>query len=79
MRLLMIACDSQLVKSSLPSLTPPPPSPPPPSDAARRPAGRTNSLLSAHLPPKVVQIVCCRLTPLQLALYTHYLESRAMG
>ena len=27
---------------------------------------RTNELLSKHLPPKVVQIVCCKLTPLQV-------------
>lgn len=50
-------------------------SPPTPacSLAARR---RTNTLLSQHLPPKVVEIVCCRLTPLQLALYCHFLESK---
>eukprot|EP00887_Chlorella_sp_A99_P002466 scaffold10.g2466.t1 len=51
---------------------------------------RTNSLLSAHLPPKarararrgaarcsVVEVVCCRMTPLQHALYCHFLESTA--
>ncbi|EFN53964.1 hypothetical protein CHLNCDRAFT_136249 [Chlorella variabilis] len=45
---------------------------------------RTNTLLSEHLPPKarlwgrcVVEIVCCRLTPLQRALYCHFLESKA--
>lgn len=38
---------------------------------------RTNKLLSAHLPPKVVQVVCCRLTPLQHALYCGFLESKA--
>ena len=27
---------------------------------------RTNALLSAHLPPKLVQIVFCKLTPLQV-------------
>lgn len=39
---------------------------------------RTNALLSAHLPPKVIQVVCCKLTPLQTALYTHFLESRSV-
>ncbi|PSC67651.1 DNA repair and recombination RAD54 [Micractinium conductrix] len=38
---------------------------------------RTNTLLSEHLPPKVVEIVCCKMTPLQLSLYCHYLESKA--
>ncbi|KAL6760316.1 SNF2 family N-terminal domain-containing protein [Haematococcus lacustris] len=38
---------------------------------------RTNSLLSAHLPPKVVQVVCCKLMPLQHAIYCHFLESKA--
>eukprot|EP00195_Chlamydomonas_chlamydogama_P012357 CAMPEP_0202906302 /NCGR_PEP_ID=MMETSP1392-20130828/38231_1 /ASSEMBLY_ACC=CAM_ASM_000868 /TAXON_ID=225041 /ORGANISM="Chlamydomonas chlamydogama, Strain SAG 11-48b" /LENGTH=1035 /DNA_ID=CAMNT_0049594745 /DNA_START=120 /DNA_END=3227 /DNA_ORIENTATION=+ len=38
---------------------------------------RTNALLSQHLPPKVVEVVCCRLTPLQQALYCHFLESKA--
>ncbi|GFH25830.1 uncharacterized protein HaLaN_23862, partial [Haematococcus lacustris] len=37
---------------------------------------RTNSLLSAHLPPKVVQVVCCKLMPLQHAIYCHFLESK---
>lgn len=37
---------------------------------------RTNALLSAHLPPKVVEVVCCRLTPLQHAIYCHFLESK---
>jgi SNF2 family DNA or RNA helicase len=27
---------------------------------------RTNALLSKHLPPKVIQVVCCRLTELQV-------------
>lgn len=39
---------------------------------------RTNALLSAHLPPKVVQIVCCRLSPLQKEMYSHFLESRSV-
>ena len=47
-----------------------------PPPCALRPAGRTNTLLSQHLPPKVVEIVCCKLTPLQLALYCHFLESK---
>ncbi|KAL4440282.1 hypothetical protein ABPG75_003283 [Micractinium tetrahymenae] len=38
---------------------------------------RTNTLLSQHLPPKVVEIVCCKLTTLQTALYCHFLESKA--
>ena len=38
---------------------------------------RTNALLSAHLPPKVVAVVCCRLSPLQVALYNHFLSSVA--
>ena len=31
----------------------------------------------APLPPQVVQVVCCRLTPLQHQLYCHFLESKA--
>ncbi|CAL8470234.1 g9776 [Coccomyxa elongata] len=38
---------------------------------------RTNSLLSAHLPPKVVEVVCCRPSPLQVDLYNHFLASNA--
>lgn len=38
---------------------------------------RTNALLSAHLPPKVVEVVCCKLSPLQQALYNHFLASKA--
>lgn len=37
---------------------------------------RTNTLLSAHLPPKTVEVVCCRMTPLQTALYNHFLASK---
>jgi DNA repair and recombination RAD54-like protein len=39
---------------------------------------RTNTLLSKHLPPKLVQIVCIRLTPLQEQLYRHFMDSKAM-
>ncbi len=39
---------------------------------------RTNTLLSKHLPPKLVQIVCVKLTPLQEALYRHIMDSKAM-
>ena len=38
---------------------------------------RTNALLSAHLPPKIVEVICCRLSPLQRALYDHFLGSVA--
>ena len=37
---------------------------------------RTNAILSKHLPPKVVEVVCCKLGPLQSQLYTHFLESK---
>ncbi|KAJ1485931.1 P-loop containing nucleoside triphosphate hydrolase protein [Baffinella frigidus] len=30
---------------------------------------RTNELLSQHLPPKIVQNVCCKATPLQVEIY----------
>jgi DNA repair and recombination RAD54-like protein len=36
---------------------------------------RTNALLSKYLPPKVEQIVCCRLTPLQTLLYKAFSKS----
>jgi len=39
---------------------------------------RTNALLSAHLPPKVVELVCCRMTPLQYQLYCHFVQSRSV-
>ncbi|GLC33814.1 DNA-dependent ATPase protein rad54 [Pleodorina starrii] len=38
---------------------------------------RTNKLLSQHLPPKVIEVVCCRLTELQRLLYDHFLQSKA--
>uniref|UniRef100_A0A7N0ZRG5 DNA repair and recombination protein RAD54 n=1 Tax=Kalanchoe fedtschenkoi TaxID=63787 RepID=A0A7N0ZRG5_KALFE len=37
---------------------------------------RTNALLSNHLPPKIVEVVCCKLTPLQAALYNHFIHSK---
>ena len=37
---------------------------------------RTNAILSKHLPPKVVEVVCCKMGPLQSQLYTHFLESK---
>ena len=37
---------------------------------------RTNTLLSAHLPPKVMQVVCCRPTTLQMRLYDQLLKSK---
>ncbi|CAN6466682.1 unnamed protein product [Victoria cruziana] len=37
---------------------------------------RTNALLSEHLPPKMVEVVCCKLTPLQVALYNHFIQSK---
>jgi len=37
---------------------------------------RTNALLSNHLPPKIVEVVCCKLTPLQTTLYNHFIHSK---
>ncbi|WRX13220.1 SNF2 [Theobroma cacao] len=37
---------------------------------------RTNVLLSNHLPPKIVEVVCCKLTPLQSELYNHFIHSK---
>ncbi|CAK9168936.1 unnamed protein product [Ilex paraguariensis] len=37
---------------------------------------RTNVLLSNHLPPKIIEVVCCKLTPLQSALYNHFIHSK---
>ncbi len=39
---------------------------------------RTNTLLSALLPPKVIQVVCCHLTELQSQLYEHFCKSKAV-
>ncbi|WCJ17659.1 DNA repair and recombination protein RAD54 [Euphorbia peplus] len=37
---------------------------------------RTNALLSNHLPPKIIEVVCCKLTPLQQELYNHFIQSK---
>ncbi|XP_068642553.1 protein CHROMATIN REMODELING 25 isoform X2 [Aristolochia californica] len=37
---------------------------------------RTNTLLSNHLPPKIVEVVCCKLTPLQSELYSYFVQSK---
>ena len=37
---------------------------------------RTNSLLSKHLPPKLVCVVCCSLSELQLQMYRAFLNSK---
>ncbi|XP_026377138.1 protein CHROMATIN REMODELING 25-like isoform X2 [Papaver somniferum] len=37
---------------------------------------RTNALLSNHLPPKIVEVVCCKLSPLQSELYNHFIHSK---
>ncbi|XWS54814.1 hypothetical protein CRYUN_Cryun10bG0121500 [Craigia yunnanensis] len=37
---------------------------------------RTNALLSNHLPPKIVEVVCCKLTPLQSQSDNHFIHSR---
>ncbi|KAL5541100.1 hypothetical protein UlMin_043386 [Ulmus minor] len=37
---------------------------------------RTNALLSNHLPPKIIEVVCCKLTPLQSDLYNHFIHSK---
>ncbi|GHP09326.1 DNA-dependent ATPase protein rad54 [Pycnococcus provasolii] len=39
---------------------------------------RTNKVLSDHLPPKVVEIVCVGLTDFQKNLYRKFLETKAM-
>ena len=39
---------------------------------------RTNALLAKHLPTKLVQVVCCKPTPLQVQLYNHFLNSKAV-
>lgn len=37
---------------------------------------RGNILNAKHLPPKLVQVVCCKLSPLQVLLYNHMLNSK---
>ncbi|KAI5082190.1 hypothetical protein GOP47_0001933 [Adiantum capillus-veneris] len=37
---------------------------------------RTNALLSNHLPPKIIEIVCCKLTNVQEKLYQHFVRSK---
>ncbi|XP_019444509.1 PREDICTED: protein CHROMATIN REMODELING 25 [Lupinus angustifolius] len=37
---------------------------------------RTNALLSNHLPPKIIEVVCCKLSPLQSELYKHFIQSK---
>ncbi|VFQ72112.1 unnamed protein product [Cuscuta campestris] len=37
---------------------------------------RTNALLSNHLPPKIIEVICCKLTPLQAQLYSHFIHSK---
>jgi DNA repair and recombination protein RAD54 and RAD54-like protein len=39
---------------------------------------RTNALLSKHLPPKLLQVVCVRPSPLQRQLYEHFLSSKEL-
>lgn len=53
-------------------LPPTPPSPSPHRCIIRR----TSALLTKYLPVKVEQVVCCRLTPLQTALYKLFIGSK---
>ena len=39
---------------------------------------RMNTLNSEHLPPKLVQVVCCNLTEIQQNMYNHLCNSKAM-
>jgi DNA repair and recombination RAD54-like protein len=39
---------------------------------------RTSAVLQALLPAKVEQVVFCKMSPLQLKLYNHFLESPAV-
>lgn len=39
---------------------------------------RGNTLNAKHLPPKLMQVICCPLSDLQGKLYKHFLESKAM-
>jgi DNA repair and recombination protein RAD54 and RAD54-like protein len=38
---------------------------------------RTNTLNAQHLPPKLVQVVCCNLTDIQKDMYNHLCDSKA--
>ncbi len=39
---------------------------------------RVNTLNAQHLPPKLVQVVCCNLTDIQKNMYQHLISSKAM-
>ena len=39
---------------------------------------RVNTLNAQHLPPKLVQVVCCRLTDMQENIYNHLIGSKAI-
>eukprot|EP00040_Diaphanoeca_grandis_P034440 m.213572 g.213572 ORF g.213572 m.213572 type:complete len:984 (-) comp33153_c0_seq2:157-3108(-) len=39
---------------------------------------RTNALLAKHLPTKLIEVVCCKPTPLQVQLYNHFVKSKAV-
>ena len=39
---------------------------------------RVNTLNAQHLPPKLVQVVCCNLTPMQENVYQHLVNSKDM-
>ena len=39
---------------------------------------RINTLNAQHLPPKLVQVVCCKLTNMQENIYNHLISSKAM-
>ena len=39
---------------------------------------RVNTLNAQHLPPKLVQVVCCNLTEIQKNMYSHLCDSKAM-
>ncbi|CAB9516608.1 DNA repair and recombination protein RAD54-like (Fragment) [Seminavis robusta] len=39
---------------------------------------RVNTLNAQHLPPKLVQVVCCNLTDIQRNMYEHLINSKAM-
>ena len=51
----------------------------PPSDQAHDvfPAPPTAPPRPAPLPAQVIEVVCCRMTPLQYSLYCHFLQSKA--